>query len=207
MNVLSRAIKRSIDIIGASTTLVVATPIMIPIAVAIRVTMGKPVLFSQPRSGLNGEPFIFTKFRTMRPIRPGEHHVNSDGDRITPLGDFLRKTSLDELPTLFNVLKGDMSLVGPRPFIVLYLTRMTAEQARRVLVKPGVTGLAIVMGRSNLSYDEKFKYDLYYVDNQSLLLDAKILIKTVWSILSREGATAEGYATGPEFMGTLEQSE
>lgn len=196
-----RIAKRTIDIIGSTTGLMLTSPLTIPAAVAIRVTMGSPILFRQQRPGQGGKPFHILKFRTMRHLRPGEDMLASDGDRITRLGHFLRQTSIDELPTLLNVLKGDMSLVGPRPLLMRYLDRYTPRQARRHDVKPGITGWAQVNGRNALNWEAKFEHDVWYVEHQSLGLDLKILFGTVGKVLQRDGISAQGQATMTEFMG------
>jgi lipopolysaccharide/colanic/teichoic acid biosynthesis glycosyltransferase len=198
---LYRAAKRCVDLAGAAAGLAVLGPVMLGTAVAVRASMGSPVLFRQPRPGLRGEVFELRKFRTMREPRPGEERFASDADRLTRVGRFLRATSLDELPTLLNVLRGDMSLVGPRPLLVRYLDRYSAEQARRHDVKPGVTGWAQVNGRNALSWDDKLALDVWYVDHASLALDLRILGMTVARVLRRDGVSREGHATMPEFMG------
>jgi lipopolysaccharide/colanic/teichoic acid biosynthesis glycosyltransferase len=191
-----RAAKRAFDIVAASTALTLAAVPMAVIALAIRRTMGRPVLFRQTRPGRGGRPFTLVKFRTMR------DGADDDASRITPLGSFLRATSLDELPELWNVLKGDMSLVGPRPLLVQYLGRYNAHQARRHEVRPGITGLAQVEGRNLLSWEERFDRDVAYVDSWTLVGDLGILARTVWSVIRRQGISAEGHATMPEFQGT-----
>lgn len=195
--------KRFLDLVVASLALVILSPVLLAVAVAIAVVMGRPVLFRQTRPGLHGRLFELRKFRTMEPV--GEGRV-SDGDRLTRLGGWLRATSLDELPTLWNVLRGDMSLVGPRPLLVRYLDRYTPEQARRHDVRPGVTGLAQVRGRNALSWEEKFSYDVRYVETRCLRLDLRILAETMVRVLRREGVTADGHATAPEFLGTATSS-
>ncbi len=192
----SPALKRAVDVVGAAAALVVAAVPMALIAVAVRVTMGSPVLFRQRRPGLHGHPFTLVKFRTMA------HGPGDDAARLTRLGSLLRRTSLDELPELVNVLRGDMSLVGPRPLLPAYLDRYSPEQARRHTVKPGITGLAQVEGRNALDWEERFRLDVRYVDTWSLVLDARILAKTVRSVLRREGISADGHVTMPEFTGT-----
>ena len=163
--------------------------------------MGSPVLFKQQRPGLHGKPFMMSKFRTMTDARDGDGNLLPDADRLTRLGRFLRSTSLDELPELFNVLKGDMSLVGPRPLLMRYLDRYTPEQARRHEVRPGITGWAQINGRNALSWEDKFTLDVWYVDHCSLLLDMRIILQTIWKVLRREGISQEGEATMSEFMG------
>ena len=194
-------IKRCIDIVGAGLGLIVLSPVLAVVAVAIWVQMGRPILFRQIRPGLNGQAFSMCKFRTMSNKRDSQGNLLPDEQRLTSLGKFLRKTSLDEFPELFNVLKGDMSLVGPRPLLMQYLERYTPEQARRHEVKPGITGWAQVNGRNAISWEEKFALDVWYVDNCSLWLDIKILAITIWKVFRREGISAKGEATMPEFMG------
>ncbi|SEB93320.1 Sugar transferase involved in LPS biosynthesis (colanic, teichoic acid) [Paramicrobacterium humi] len=173
-------------------------PVQCVVAVLVVITLGRPILFRQPRPGVNGEIFTLVKFRTMRPAQRGEG-VDSDAARLTRLGKFLRATSLDELPTLLNVIRGDMSLVGPRPLLESYLTRYTAEEMRRHEVKPGVTGLAQVSGRNSLSWTDKLALDVKYVETRSFALDLKILCRTVSRVISRSGVTADGHATMKEF--------
>ena len=170
-------------------------PLLVVTAVAVRLALGRPVFFVQERPGLNGRPFLLVKFRTMR------EGCASDANRLTRLGQRLRAWSLDELPELVNVLKGDMSLVGPRPLLMRYLTRYTPEQARRHDVRPGLTGWAQVNGRNAISWEEKFAYDVWYVEHQSFLLDLKILWLTVWHVIARKGIHAAGEATMGEFVG------
>lgn len=194
-------LKRILDILLASLALLVLSPVLLSVGVAVALAMGRPVLFRQIRPGRHGRLFELRKFRTMDPI--GQGRV-SDGERLTRLGEWLRTTSLDELPTLWNVLRGDMSLVGPRPLLVQYLERYTPEQSRRHEVRPGMTGLAQVRGRNLLSWEEKFAYDVRYVDARCLRLDLRILLETVVTVLCREGIRADGHATAPEFLGTGE---
>ena len=189
------------DLVGAGAGLVMTAPILAAAAAAVRVVHGSPVLFNQERPGLNGRPFTLRKLRTMREPKPGEKRLESDGARLTRLGQFLRSSSIDELPSLFNVLEGDMSLVGPRPLLMQYLERYTPEQARRHDVKPGITGLAQVRGRNSLSWDQKFAMDVEYVDRWDLALDLRILLETVMKVLSRSDVAHEGHATMPEFVG------
>jgi len=192
-------LKRVFDVVVSATALVVLAPVMGLIALAVWRTMGRPVLFRQVRPGLHGKPFVMYKFRTMRDLRDAEGKLLPDEARLTPFGRWLRSTSLDELPELLNVLRGEMSLVGPRPLLMEYLDRYTPEQARRHEVKPGITGWAQIHGRNNLSWDERFKLDVWYVDNWSLWLDLKILWRTLWMVLRREGISAQGHATTPRF--------
>ena len=197
----ARLSKRLMDLAGASCGLVASAPVMAATAAAIRVSMGSPVLFRQRRPGLDGEPIWLIKFRTMRPTEPGEDMVSSDGMRLTGLGRILRATSIDELPTLWNVFTGEMSLVGPRPLLMQYLERYSPEQARRHEVKPGITGWAQIHGRNTLSWEQKFHHDVWYVDHWSLGLDVRILAQTVLKVIRREGIAEPGGATMAEFMG------
>ncbi len=199
------AVKRLLDITASAAGLLCLLPVVLIVVCAVRLKMGSPVFFRQQRPGLLGKPFYLIKFRTMRALRPGEDAAASDADRITRLGRFMRAASLDELPTLWNVLKGDMSLVGPRPLLMQYLERYTPGQARRHEAKPGITGWAQVNGRNALSWEDKFRYDVWYVDNRSLLLDLKILFMTLVKVLRREGISHAGEATMPEFMGSSEE--
>lgn len=195
-------LKRIIDLLVSLILLILLSPVMLVIAVLVRIKLGRPVLFSQERPGLHGRLFRLYKFRTMRDARGADDRLLPDEERLTKFGRFLRASSLDELPELFNVLKGEMSLVGPRPLLVAYLERYTPEQARRHEVLPGITGWAQVNGRNALSWESKFKLDVWYVDNQSFWLDLKILFLTIWKALKREGISAPGSATAPEFMGS-----
>ena len=194
--------KRAIDVSVASLGLLLTAPLQIAIGIAVRRTLGPPALFRQQRPGLHGEPFTLIKFRTMRPEGPDRRGVASDSARISRFGSWLRATSLDELPTLWNVLRGDMSIVGPRPLLMSYLERYTPEQSRRHEVRPGLTGLAQIRGRNALAWSDKFAADVEYVDNRGLQLDARILATTVRLVLSRRGVTAENEATTLEFFGT-----
>lgn len=195
----SRWGKRVMDVTGASLGLILTALPMLVIALAIRITMGTPVLFRQMRPGFQGLPFEILKFRTMRCPAGGLDEL--DEARLTPLGRFLRSLSLDELPELWNVLKGDLSLVGPRPLLMEYLNLFSPEQARRQEVKPGITGWAQVNGRNALGWRERFELDVWYVDHQSLWLDVKILLLSVGAMLRRKGINAEGHATMPPFRG------
>lgn len=197
-------IKRSLDIIIAGLGLLILSPLLIVISLVILIQIGRPVLFIQMRPGLNGKPFYMYKFRTMTDETDEQGNLLPDELRLTRLGKFLRSTSLDELPELFNVIKGDMSLVGPRPLLMQYLERYTPEQARRHEVKPGITGWAQINGRNAITWEEKFVLDVWYVDNWSLWLDMKILAMTLVKVFRREGISAEGEATMPEFMGNYE---
>lgn len=194
--------KRALDVAASASALVALAPVMAATAVAVRASMGSPVLFRQPRPGLHGVPFELFKFRTMRDPRPGEDAAATDAVRLTGVGRFLRSTSLDELPTLLNVLRGDMSLVGPRPLLVRYLERYTPEQARRHEVKPGVTGWAQINGRNAIDWETKLALDVWYVDHRSFALDLAILARTVGRVLRRDGISHGSDATMPEFMGT-----
>lgn len=190
--------KRAVDVVVASVVLAASLPVQVGVAIAVRTSMGSPVLFRQPRPGKDGVVFELVKFRTMR--NPDAERV-TDAERLTPLGRFLRSTSLDELPTLWNVVKGDMSLVGPRPLLVEYLPRYSPEQARRHEVRPGITGLAQVSGRNAISWEQKLTLDVEYVDHQSLTLDLQILARTAVSVLRRHGISAQGEATMAPFLG------
>jgi len=193
--------RRVLDIVGASTLLLAGSPLLAASAAAVWASMGRPVLFRQRRPGRGGRPFMIYKFRTMRPTR-GEWRLVDDQARLTRVGRFLRATSLDELPELWNVLRGDMALVGPRPLMMQYLDRYTPEQARRHEVRPGLTGWAQVHGRNALTWEEKFALDVWYVDHRSVWLDLWILVRTVAIVLSGSGVSHEGAATMPEFMGS-----
>ncbi|MGY0005356.1 sugar transferase [Micromonospora sp. I033] len=193
--------KRALDVVVAAVLLVLLAPVLATVALVVAAGLGRPVLFRQCRTGRHGEPFELVKFRTMRSPDPRRGLI-SDADRLTPLGRWLRATSLDELPTLWNVLRGDMSLVGPRPLLPVYLARYSPVQARRHEVRPGVTGLAQVRGRNSLGWEEKFDLDVEYVDSRCLRLDLAILAATVRTVLRREGISAAGTATAPEFLGS-----
>lgn len=192
-------VKRTIDLIVATTALIALTPALILIAAWVRLTLGAPVFFSQRRPGLHGHPFFMLKFRTMADARDAAGQPLPDAVRLTPLGRFLRASSLDELPELLNVLRGDMSLVGPRPLLMQYLDRYTPEQARRHEVRPGITGWAQINGRNAISWDDKFRLDVWYVDHRSTWLDLEILFLTAWHVLRRDGISAADHATMPEF--------
>jgi len=195
------AAKRVPDVLCAASGLVVMSPILAATALLIRLTMGKPVMFRQRRPGKHARPFTILKFRTMSAVKDQESRLLPDSERLTRIGRFLRSTSLDELPQLWNVLRGDISLVGPRPLLMEYLPRYSAEQARRHDVMPGITGWAQINGRNALTWEEKFSLDTWYVDNWSLKLDALILLKTLLSVMKREGISNGQHATVPEFMG------
>jgi lipopolysaccharide/colanic/teichoic acid biosynthesis glycosyltransferase len=192
--------KRILDVVLASVAIVVLSPVMLVTATAVLAGMGRPILFRQTRPGLGAHPFVLLKFRTMRPQTGGA----GDAERLTGVGRFLRRTSLDELPQLFNVLAGDMSLVGPRPLLMEYVDRFTPEQARRFEVRPGVTGLAQVRGRNRQTWPERLALDVWYVDHRSMGLDLRILGITMWRVLTMHGVAAEGHATMPEFRGDEE---
>lgn len=194
-------IKRIIDVFASFFGVVMLSPVLLLVFLLVRMQMGSPVLFRQVRPGMNGKPFKMVKFRTMLDAVDAQGNPLPDDQRLTRLGSFLRSTSLDELPELWNVLKGDMSLVGPRPLLMEYLPLYSPEQARRHDVRPGVTGWAQVNGRNALSWDEKFKLDVWYVDNQSLWLDIRILFMTVKKVLVREGISGEGEVTMSKFTG------
>ncbi len=199
---MQRVIKRLIDIVVAAIALIVLSPLILPIAILVRAKLGSPILFRQERPGFRGKPFTMVKFRTMLDDRD-EHGVpRPDAERLTDFGRWLRSSSVDELPELWNVLTGDMSLVGPRPLLMHYLPLYTNEQARRHDVPPGITGWAQVNGRNAISWDQKFALDVWYVDHWSLALDAKIVAASVKSVLSKHGISAEGEATMPEFTGS-----
>ncbi len=193
--------KRLIDIIEASAILLILSPVILLVAVLNRAYLGKPVFFIQKRPGLGGKPFDLVKFRTMKNGLDSKGQPLPDSERLTRYGKFLRSTSLDELPGLWNVVKGEMSLVGPRPLLMEYLPLYTSEQARRHDVRPGITGWAQVNGRNALSWEEKFEADLWYVDNQSFVLDFKIIVMTIIKVFKRDGVNADGEATMPKFTG------
>ena len=194
-------LKRFLDIVISVTASIILCPVIAIVAWQISRNMGSPVLFRQVRPGLNGEPFEMVKFRTMKDAIDPQGKPLPDSERLTPFGQFLRSSSLDELPEFWNVLKGDMSLVGPRPLLMEYLPLYSPEQYRRHEARPGVTGWAQVNGRNALRWDEKFKLDVWYVDNQSLWLDIKILFMTVKKVLVRDGISANGEATMSRFYG------
>ncbi|BAY86795.1 sugar transferase [Calothrix parasitica NIES-267] len=201
---ISRAIKSVLDRVVAATALLLLSPIILIVSIAINFRMGSPLIFSQPRPGKDGKIFRFYKFRTMTDERDAEGNLLDDELRMTAFGEFLRESSLDELPQLWNVVKGDMSIVGPRPLLVQYLERYTPEQARRHEVKPGITGWAQINGRRLLdgNWEKKFRLDVWYVDNWSLWLDLKIILMTVGKVLRKEEISQPGHATGAEFMGS-----
>jgi lipopolysaccharide/colanic/teichoic acid biosynthesis glycosyltransferase len=198
--------KRFFDLLVSLLLMILLSPLMLVIAILVRIKLGRPVLFSQARPGLHGKLFNIYKFRTMRDLYGPDGQLLPDGERLTSFGRFLRASSLDELPELFNVIKGEMSLVGPRPLLPAYLERYTPEQARRHDVLPGITGWAQINGRNALSWEDKFKLDLWYVDHHSLWVDLKILVITLWKAIKREGISTPGNATAPAFMGSNEKN-
>jgi len=194
--------KRLLDLLAAVAGLLLLAPLLLVLACLVRWQLGTPVLFRQQRPGLHGRPFELLKFRSMREALDTDGHPMSDAERLTPFGCLLRASSLDELPELWNVLRGDMSLVGPRPLLMEYLPLYSAEQARRHAVRPGITGWAQVNGRNALSWEEKFRLDIWYVEHQSLLLDLRILLLTLKRVVARKGISAEGEATMVRFTGS-----
>jgi len=198
---ISRLLKLILDRLVAAIAVLVFSPAILIVAIAIYLRMGSPIVFTQPRPGKNGEVFRFYKFRTMTSDCDADGNLLSDEKRLTAIGQFLRKTSLDELPQLWNVLKGDMSFVGPRPLMVEYLERYSPEQARRHDVMPGITGWAQINGRNTISWEQKFKLDVWYVENWSLWLDLKILFLTVWKVVKKEGISQANHATVEDFTG------
>lgn len=195
-------IKRLVDVLVAALALLLLSPVIVVTALAVARKMGRPVFFRQVRPGLHGAPFGMIKFRTMRDAVGADGSLLPDAERLTPLGQWLRATSLDELPELWNVLNGEMSLVGPRPLLMQYLPLYSPEQARRHLVRPGVTGWAQVNGRNGLSWEEKFALDVWYVDNRSFWIDLRILALTALKVVRRDGISAAGDATMPAFTGS-----
>jgi lipopolysaccharide/colanic/teichoic acid biosynthesis glycosyltransferase len=193
--------KRFFDLLATGLGLLVILPILLVIALLIWILHRRPILFRQKRPGYKGHPFFVYKFRTMNDRRAPDGSLLPDAERITPLGCFLRTLSLDELPELFNVLRGEMSLVGPRPLLMQYMERYSPEQARRHDVLPGITGWAQVNGRNALTWEDKFRLDVWYVDHWSFWLDIKILLLTLWKVLIAEGISQPGHATAEEFMG------
>ncbi|WP_312265700.1 sugar transferase [Neisseria sp.] len=201
---MSDLLKRAFDIIASLIGLIVLSPVLLIVAILVRKNLGSPILFRQVRPGIDGKPFEMVKFRSMRDAIAKDGTPLPDNERLTPFGKALRSTSLDELPELWNVLKGDMSLVGPRPLLMDYLPLYNKEQYRRHEVRPGVTGWAQVNGRNAISWEEKFKLDVWYVDNRSFWLDLKILFLTIKKVFIREGITAQGEPTLNAFKGTKE---
>ncbi len=200
-------LKSAIDRAVAAAALFLCAPMLIAIAVTVRVKLGSPILFTQIRPGKKGRAFCLYKFRTMTDRRSEAGQLLGDAERLTSFGKWLRSTSLDELPELWNVLRGDMSLVGPRPLLDSYLPRYTSTQARRHDVKPGLTGWAQVHGRNAISWEERFQYDTYYVEHLSAWLDIRILVTTVWIVVARIGISADSHATMPMFTGTAASEE
>lgn len=197
-------IKRLLDIVIASIALILLSPVYFIVARKVKKNLGSPVLFRQVRPGLHGKPFEMIKFRTMKDAVDAKGNPLPDSERLTPFGKMLRATSLDEMPELWNVIKGDMSLVGPRPLLMEYLPLYNEEQAKRHNVRPGITGYAQVNGRNAISWEKKFELDTWYVENQSLWLDFKIMLKTVKKVLAKDDISAEGEATMSKFTGTVE---
>ncbi len=195
-------VKRLFDIIASVAGLIVISPLLVVLVLLVRLKLGAPILFRQQRPGLGGEAFVIYKFRTMTDQRDASGNLLPDEQRLPAFGRFLRSTSFDELPELLNVLKGDMSIVGPRPLMMQYLGRYSPQQARRHEVKPGITGWAQINGRNTISWEDKFELDVWYVDNWTLWLDIKIILRSVWMVVAREGITQQGRATMDEFMGT-----
>ena len=200
-------IKRLLDIIIASIALVLLSPLYAFVAYKVKKNLGSPVLFRQVRPGLHGKPFEMIKFRTMKDAVDEQGNPLPDSERLTPFGQMLRSTSLDEMPELWNVIKGDMSIVGPRPLLMEYLPLYSPEQAKRHDVRPGMTGHAQVNGRNAISWEEKFKLDTWYVENQSIWLDFKIMFKTVHKVLAKDDISAEGEATMTRFTGSQNKDE
>ena len=198
-------LKRLLDIIIASIALILLSPLYAFVAYKVKKNLGSPVLFRQVRPGLHGKPFEMIKFRTMKDAFDAQGNPLPDSERLTPFGKMLRSTSLDEMPELWNVIKGDMSIVGPRPLLTEYLPLYNAQQAKRHNVRPGMTGHAQVNGRNAISWEEKFKLDTWYVENQSTLLDFKIMFKTVHKVLAKDDISAEGDATMPKFTGNAKK--
>jgi sugar transferase EpsL len=197
------AAKRIFDLLVSALGVIILSPLMLVLAVLVRLKLGAPVLFRQQRPGYRGEIFTIRKFRTMKEVKGTDGKPLPDEQRLTGLGKALRASSLDELPELFNVLRGEMSLIGPRPLLIHYLPLYSPEQARRHDVLPGITGWAQINGRNAASWDDKFKMDVWYVDHWSFWLDLKIILLTLWKVLTREGITQPGEATTQEFKGNL----
>lgn len=195
-------LKRLLDIVIASTALILLSPLYVYVAYKVKKNLGSPVLFRQVRPGLHGKPFEMIKFRTMKDALDDQGNPLPDSERLTPFGKMLRATSLDEMPELWNVIKGDMSVVGPRPLLMEYLPLYNEEQAKRHNVRPGMTGHAQVNGRNAISWEEKFKLDTWYVENQSIWLDFKIMLKTVQKVIAKDDISAEGEATMTRFIGS-----
>jgi sugar transferase EpsL len=198
-------IKRAFDLISASLALLIFAPLILVLVVFVRIKLGSPVIFTQQRPGLLSKPFYVYKFRTMTDKKDDDGNLLPDKDRMTLFGRLLRATSLDELPQLLNVIKGDLSLVGPRPLLMEYLPLYNTQQARRHEVRPGITGWAQVNGRNAISWEEKFKLDIWYVDHQSFWLDVKIILLTIKKVFFKDGINADGEVTMPKFTGTKSQ--
>ncbi|MEX5444654.1 sugar transferase [Acinetobacter schindleri] len=200
-------IKRILDITIALTALILLSPVYLIVAHKVKKNLGSPVLFRQVRPGLHGKPFEMIKFRTMKDALDTDGNPLPDSERLTPFGKMLRATSLDEMPELWNVIKGDMSIVGPRPLLMEYLPLYNAEQAKRHNVRPGITGYAQVNGRNAISWEKKFELDTWYVENQSLWLDFKIMLKTIKKVIAKDDISAEGEATMTKFTGSPEHKK
>lgn len=200
-------LKRTLDVILSIIGLLLLSPVLLVLVVLIYTRLGTPIFFKQQRPGLHGKLFTIYKFRTMTNERDTDGNFLPDAERLTRLGRFMRSTSLDELPELFNVLKGNMSLVGPRPLLTQYLELYTPEQARRHEVRPGITGWAQINGRNAITWEEKFAFDVWYVDHCSLWLDVKIILLTVWKVIRREGISEQGQATMSEFVGVNQRDK
>jgi lipopolysaccharide/colanic/teichoic acid biosynthesis glycosyltransferase len=199
---LRSPLRRALDLVIAATALVVASPILLATAVAVRLKLGSPVVFRQERAGLRGTPIEIVKFRSMTDATDPDGALLPDADRLPPFGRMLRSTSLDELPQLWSVLRGDMSIIGPRPLPMTYNDRYTPDQRRRLLATPGITGWAQIRGRNGLDWPTKLAHDVWYVEHASPRVDLEILVGTVRALLGRSGVTADGHATAPEFLGT-----
>jgi sugar transferase EpsL len=195
-------VKRTVDLIVSSALLTAFSPLLLAVGILLFLTMGRPALFRQRRAGRYGRPFIVYKFRTMTDERGAQGQPVADRERVTRVGRLLRLFSMDELPQLWNVLRGEMSLVGPRPLLMQYLERYSAEEMKRHQVKPGITGWAQVNGRNATSWQERFALDVWYVENWSLELDARILVRTLWTVLAGEGVAHSGHVSMPEFLGS-----
>jgi len=198
-------IKRVFDVLFSLIAVIILSPVLIVVSIVLVISDGFPIFFTQTRPGKNESPFELHKFRTMKVVRNKNDELSTDGDRITKFGNFLRITSLDELPELFNVLKGEMSIVGPRPLLMQYLGRYSDEQSRRHGVLPGITGWAQINGRNAISWEEKFRLDVWYVDHWTFQLDIRIILQTIWKVIKGEGISQPGRATMDEFMGNAEK--
>ena len=200
-------LKRAFDVAASTSALIVLSPVLAITAYKVKKNLGSPVLFRQVRSGLHGKPFEMIKFRTMKDAVDEQGNPLPDSERLTPFGQMLRSTSLDEMPELWNVIKGDMSIVGPRPLLMEYLPLYNSDQAKRHNVRPGITGYAQVNGRNAISWEKKFELDTWYVEHQSLWLDFKIMLKTIKKVIAKDDISAEGEATMSKFTGTPEQKK